>query len=94
MIVTSQNIQLIANESAGIFNGLQTLRQLFPVDFETTINYKKETLKIQGCKIKDYPRFSWRGLLLYVSKHFFTVDEVKSYIDKMGYYKFNAFIGI
>lgn len=58
MIVTSQNIQLIANESAGIFNGLQTLRQLFPVDFETTINYKKETLKIQGCKIKDYPRFS------------------------------------
>ena len=44
-----------------------------------------------GCKIKDYPRFGWRGLMLDVSRHFFNVDEVKAYIDLMAQYKFNVF---
>ncbi len=78
--VTKDNIILSANKASGIFNGIQTLKQLFSLD-------KKE---ISGCKITDYPRFKWRGLMLDVSRHFFTVDEVKTYIDKMSEYKFNV----
>lgn len=46
---------------------------------------------IQGCELADYPAFDWRGLHLDVSRHFFTVDEVKRYIDLMALYKFNTF---
>ena len=46
---------------------------------------------LDGLKITDYPRFGWRGLTLDVSRHFFTVEEVKSYIDQMSKYKFNVF---
>lgn len=44
----------------------------------------------QQCFVKDYPTFHWRGLHLDVSRHFFTVDEVKRFIDLMAYYKFNT----
>lgn len=46
---------------------------------------------IRSCKLTDYPKFSWRGLHLDVSRHFFTVEEVKRYIDLMAFYKFNTF---
>ncbi len=47
--------------------------------------------QLKKCFVKDYPKFSWRGLHLDVSRHFFTVDEVKKYIDLMSVYKFNTF---
>jgi len=47
--------------------------------------------QLKKCFVKDYPKFSWRGLHLDVSRHFFTVDEVKKYIDLMSIYKFNTF---
>lgn len=48
-------------------------------------------LQFPKCFVKDYPTFQWRGLHLDVSRHFFTVDEVKRFIDLMAYYKFNTF---
>ncbi len=81
--VTEDNIVLSANKAAGIFNGLQTLKQLFPIK-------KTDAIAIAGCNIKDYPRFKWRGLMLDVSRHFFTVNEVKAYINQMSAYKFNV----
>ncbi|MEY4805432.1 MAG: hypothetical protein RL331_1958 [Bacteroidota bacterium] len=47
-------------------------------------------LSFPKCFVKDYPKFQWRGLHLDVSRHFFTVDEVKRFIDLMAYYKFNT----
>ena len=91
LTVTDSNIALSANEAAGIFNGLQTLRQLLPASMENTRYSKTEPISIKGCEIIDYPRFKWRGLMLDVSRHFFTVDEVKTYIAKMSQYKFNVF---
>jgi len=79
--VTSTIIKLSANKAAGIFNGIQTLKQLF------LLNNNKQ---IAGCSIIDYPRFQWRGLMLDVSRHFFTVDEVKAYINQMSAYKLNV----
>lgn len=88
--VNASAVILTANDSRGIFNGLQTLRQLLPADAEGT-KTAAASYKIPGCKITDYPRFGWRGLMLDVSRHFFTVDEVKAFIDKMAQYKFNVF---
>jgi len=84
-------IRLSANKAAGVFNGFQTLRQLFPPEFEGSGNQNSRSVKIPGCSIKDYPRFGWRGLMLDVSRHFFSVEEVKVFIDKMAQYKFNVF---
>lgn len=80
--VKSDKITIEANNSKGVYYGLQTLNQLTPLAGEA---------KIPGCKITDYPRFKWRGLMLDVSRHFFTVNEVKDFIDRMSKYKFNVF---
>jgi len=89
--VKEKFINLSANKAAGIFNGLQTLRQLLPAEFENKTFKISDAAKIQGCRIKDYPRFGWRGLMFDVSRHFFSVDDVKAFIDKMSLYKFNVF---
>ncbi|AWV99250.1 beta-N-acetylhexosaminidase [Arcticibacterium luteifluviistationis] len=89
--VTENEISLSANKAPGIFNGLQTLRQLLPREFENKDAYGMGMGMIMGCKIKDYPRFGWRGLMLDVSRHFFSVEDVKAYIDKMAQYKMNVF---
>ncbi len=86
--INSKSITLSANESAGIFNGLQTVRQFFPADFKFDEN---TPIALKGVKITDYPRFAWRGLMLDVSRHFFSVKDVKAYIDKMSHYKLNTF---
>lgn len=89
--VTKDAITVKANQAAGIFYGIQTLRQLLPPGFESQPESMKEPVVISGCRIKDYPRFGWRGLMLDVSRHFFTIEEVKAYIDVMAQYKYNVF---
>lgn len=88
--IKEEIINLSANAEEGVFNGLQTIRQLLPADMEGPES-SYIIAKLQGCKIIDYPRFAWRGLMLDVSRHFFTVEEVKQFIDKMSQYKFNVF---
>jgi hexosaminidase len=87
--VKNESVQIMANKPAGIFNGIQTLRQLLPSDYERK-DMAMGIGMLMGCKITDYPRFGWRGLMLDVSRHFFTVEEVKEYIDMMSRYKFNT----
>ncbi len=91
LLVEQEGMVLMANEEAGIFNGLQTIRQLLPVKRGVNSEGKKDPVKIATCIINDYPRFEWRGLMLDVSRHFFTVQEVKAYLDMMAKYKFNVF---
>ena len=86
--INNKSITLSANEPAGIFNGLETLRQFFPADFKFDEN---NLIALKGAKITDYPRFAWRGLMLDVSRHFFSVEDVKAYIDLMSHYKLNTF---
>lgn len=83
--VGEKGVLLKANTVSGLFYGLQTFDQLLPL-----VGISKESIKIPACKIKDYPRFVWRGLMLDVSRHFFTTHEVKEYIDWMSKYKFNV----
>ena len=84
-------IDIKGNTAAGVFNGLQTLRQLMPQTREADENGEYAAIALEGMRVTDYPRFGWRGLMLDVSRHFFTVEEVKDYIDQMSKYKFNVF---
>lgn len=83
--VRQNKVELKANNVIGVFYGLQSLDQLF--DFNTKSN---ENIVISACTITDYPRFGWRGLMLDVSRHFFSTADVKKYIDWMSKYKFNV----
>ena len=84
LAVYSDGVKISAKSYSGLFYGFQTLKQLLP----PTAN---EKTSIQYCEISDYPRFEWRGLMMDVSRHFFTVEEVKQYIEKMSEFKFNTF---
>lgn len=85
-----KDILINSNQPAGLFYGVQTLLQLFPKKIENN-SVSHASWIVPAVKITDYPRFGWRGLMLDVSRHFFTVDEVKNYIDEMSRFKLNTF---
>ena len=87
--VKTSNIVLEAAEPAGIFYGMQTLLQLLPKEIESSGKIEKDKWEIPAVTINDHPRFGWRGLMLDVSRHFFTKEQVKQYIDDMVKYKYN-----
>ena len=87
--VTPKTIVIKANQPAGLFYGVQTLLQLLPKEIESHELVKKASWQIPCTTITDYPRFGWRGLMLDVSRHFFTKQQVKDFIDEMAKYKFN-----
>ncbi|WP_210591241.1 beta-N-acetylhexosaminidase [Streptomyces sp. GESEQ-35] len=84
----SKGVTLTAAKPAGLFHGVQTLRQLLPAAVEKDSRQPGPWL-IAGGTIKDTPRYGWRGAMLDVSRHFFTVDQVKRYIDQLALYKVN-----
>jgi len=87
--VLPKQIIIKANKPAGLFYGVQTLLQLFPKEIESDSIAKNVKWQAPCVQITDYPRFEWRGLMFDVSRHFFTKNEVKKYIDDMVRYKFN-----
>jgi hexosaminidase len=88
LTITRKLITIAANKPAGLFNGIQTLRQLFPATIESKT--KQETdWHVAGGTITDYPSYSYRGAMLDVTRHFFTVEDVKRYIDLISAYKIN-----
>ena len=90
LYIKNDSIVLNAATSAGAFRGIQTLRQLIPDVSNDTIAQQPMWLIPSG-KIIDAPLFEYRGAMLDVARHFFTVDEVKKYIDLLAYYKYNKF---
>jgi hexosaminidase len=89
--VTPAAVTLKANRHAGLFYGIQSLYQLLPTLVEGGSNPgAKADWKIAAVEIVDKPRFGWRGIMLDVSRHFFTKDEVKRLIDEMVRYKYNV----
>ena len=80
--VTPESVHIRANRPAGIFYGIQTIRQLA----QTAPN---GTVSLPAVSIRDQPRFAWRGAMLDVARHFFGVDDVKRFIDLISHYKMN-----
>jgi hexosaminidase len=83
LTITPQQV-IIAAKGAGLFYGVQTLLQLIPAE-------RTASIKLPCAQIEDYPRFGYRGLMLDVCRHFFSVEFVKKTIDLMAYYKLNNF---
>ncbi|MFT4205352.1 MAG: family 20 glycosylhydrolase [Chitinophagaceae bacterium] len=80
--VDTKGISIKANEDAGLYYAVQTLKQLID-------NGDVQTFGIPYVTIVDYPQVAWRGILLDVARHFFTKEEVKKYIDEISAFKFN-----
>ncbi len=89
--VSPERIVITANKAAGLFYGAQTVRQLLPAQIESKAVVRSVKWEVPCVQITDYPRFAWRGLMLDVSRHFFSKEFVKRYIDEMAKYKFNVF---
>lgn len=82
--INQNQILFIAEGNAGLFYGIETLIQLMSLE-------KTPEIKIACVQINDAPRYQWRGMHLDCSRHFFTKEEVKTYIDYLAMYKFNVF---
>ncbi|MEU3984115.1 beta-N-acetylhexosaminidase [Streptomyces sp. NPDC026672] len=81
-------VTITASAPAGLFHGVQTLRQLLPAAVEKR-SAQPGPWTVAGGTVEDSPRFPYRGAMLDVSRHFFTVDQVKRYIDELALYKVN-----
>lgn len=82
-------LRVSANKPAGIFYGIQTIRQLLPAGIEKD-SVQRGPWEIATGAIRDYPAYPFRGSMLDVARHFFSVDDVKRYIDLMTLYKMNV----
>jgi hexosaminidase len=82
--ITDRAISIIGATEAGVFYGIQTLRKSLPVRAKDNISFPR-------VEINDAPRFSYRGMMLDVARHFFTVDEVKTFIDILALHNINRF---
>lgn len=87
--INSNAVKIDANTAAGLFYGMQSLLQLMPVEIESKTIVRNIQWKLPVVEIKDQPRFGWRGIMLDVSRHFFTKEEVKAFINDMAKYKYN-----
>jgi len=87
--VYPDSVAILANEPAGLFYGVQTFLQLLPKEIESKKLMTGVSWNVPCIKIKDYPRFEWRGLMFDVARHFFTKEQVKQFIDEMVRYKYN-----
>jgi len=88
LIIEPERIRISASHGAGLFYGVQTLIQLFPVQ-DSGIH--GNNIELPCVSVIDYPRFPYRGMHLDVSRHFFPVDFIKKYIDLMARHKMNRF---
>lgn len=85
---SQENILISGATAAGVFYGVQTLRKSLPVGLNLTWG---GSISFPAAHIVDEPRFSYRGAMLDVSRHFFTTDEVKRYIDILALHNINRF---
>jgi hexosaminidase len=86
--ISKKGVKVSANDAAGLFYAVETIRQLLPNELETQLI---ETIALPALEIKDSPRFPWRGMHLDVSRHFMPLDFIKKYIDYLAMHKLNVF---
>ena len=91
LTVEKKKVTLTGCTPAGLSRGLQTIRQLLPVQVESDTVIRGIKWTMPCVSITDYPRFAWRGMHLDVSRHFFDVDFIKKYIDILAMHKMNIF---
>src|SRR5690349_3937571 len=80
LTITEELVKVTARKPAGLFYGVQTIRQLLPPRIELA-TAQQGPWEISTGTIRDYPTYTWRGSMLDVARHFFSVEDVKRYID-------------
>lgn len=88
---TDKAVKVSASDYNGILYAIETLKQMLPVAVYGTRTDSDADWHLPCCVIKDKPRFGYRGMHLDCSRHFFSIDEVKKYLDIMAVYKLNRF---
>ncbi|MGP2569561.1 beta-N-acetylhexosaminidase [Ornithobacterium rhinotracheale] len=83
--INPEKITIKYNSREGAFYGVQTLLQMLPMVRNNA------PLIVQSVQIKDYPRYKWRGMMLDVSRHFYSVEAIKQTLDMLAFYKVNTF---
>ena len=82
--VTPEGVVINGGSEAGVFYGIQTLRKSIPAGEGINVS-------LPAVEINDAPRFSYRGAMLDVSRHFFPVEDIKSFIDMIALHNINRF---
>ena len=85
LLVSQDGIEIAGGSPAGVFYGVQTLRKSIPA------NAKGMDIELPAVQINDAPRFAYRGMMLDVCRHFFSLDSVKRYIDMLALHNINRF---
>ncbi|MBR6692213.1 MAG: family 20 glycosylhydrolase [Bacteroidaceae bacterium] len=83
LTVDEEGVNITGTSAAGVFYGIQTLRKSIPAN-------EGEVL-LPAVTINDSPRFSYRGAHLDVSRHYFTTDSIKRFIDMLALHNLNRF---
>ena len=83
--ITNKEIVIAAGSTTGVFYAIQTLKQLI------ITGHKAGASSIPTLSVYDYPAYEWRGMMLDVSRHFFSIEYLKKQIDLLAYFKFNKF---
>jgi hexosaminidase len=89
--VDSTGIRMSAAQPAGLFYAIQTLRQLFPPEFESSGPIRYSAWTLPGIRVTDKPRYAWRGFMLDVSRHFHPKEFIYKVLNYMAFHKLNTF---
>ena len=89
LIITPVGMTVAARTAAGMFMAVQTIRQLLPAQAERSGHGRLSKIMLPAVNIEDAPAWSWRGMHLDVSRHFFSIGYLKKFIDIMALYKMN-----
>ncbi|WP_337994812.1 beta-N-acetylhexosaminidase [Polaribacter ponticola] len=90
LVVNSTNVTISSKGNTGFMYGIETLRQLLPVEIESENAVSGKDWLIPNLTIEDKPRYKYRGLMLDVSRHFFEIDYLMKTIDRLAMLKMNV----
>ncbi|MDR0427652.1 MAG: family 20 glycosylhydrolase [Dysgonamonadaceae bacterium] len=88
---SAEGINIQSNTPTGLFYGMQTVMQLLPAEIESKKVVKGMAWTVPAVKIKDEPRFSYRGMHLDACRHFASIDFIKKQLDLLSLFKINKF---
>lgn len=88
LTITPDKVKVEASGATGVFYAIQTIRQLLPIQTETATKINGALL-LPAMQVSDQPAFNWRGSMIDVSRHFFSIEYLKRHIDRMALYKMN-----
>ncbi|GJM26676.1 MAG: hypothetical protein DHS20C16_30910 [Phycisphaerae bacterium] len=91
LTISGDGISITAATDVGLTRGAQSLHQIVLWQVGGNSKQSHQQLNIPAMRVTDEPRFGWRGMHLDVSRHFFSVDDIKRYLDLLAAFKFNVF---